>query len=159
MKFQLNRIGTQLMFQLIFLLVMRRMIQDKIPALQPCSLDIINCQWSLMRRHKFENQFLKRFWRGATTKIWKACQQQHRQPNFVAGDDDEDLCPEKKAKKKKQGGVSSKPWGSLVFNTLPNLVVEMMDLLEDGAPNKNLQEAEASLSIFNSRSKLNNSET
>ena len=115
MKFQLNRIGTQLMFQLIFLLVMRRMIQDKIPALQPCSLDIINCQWSLMRRHKFENQFLKRFWRGATTKIWKACQQQHRQPNFVAGDDDEDLCPEKKAKKKKQGGVSSKPWGSLVF--------------------------------------------
>jgi hypothetical protein len=47
---------------------------------------------------------------------------------------------------------------------LPNLVVEKMDLLEDGASNENLQEdddlkeAEASLSLFKSRSKLKNSE-
>ena len=60
---------------------------------------------------------------------------QDRQPSFVTDDnDDEDLCAEEKARKEEARGVSSKSRGSLfAFNTLPKLVVEKMDLLEDGA--------------------------
>ena len=44
---------------------------------------------------------------------------QDRQPSFVTDNDDEDLCPENKAKKEKARGVSSsKSSGSLLHSIL-----------------------------------------